>query len=297
MAERAAAIHDLGYKRYEGERRAQGTRYRVIARNVLGMAWRGWWRLRLWVIGSAMITVGGGVAMYMLGNQLVRAVQRQGVPVPAVDAVLPFTMSFFTSIAFVLSLTTAAAVIANDLRAGSFEFYFSRALRPLDYVLGKALGVASVLAIAVLAGPLTLALVRIGLSGSLSEIGDQLALVPRAAAAGAVATVGYALPALGFSALSHKRAHTMAAWAIFYVLIGQIAIGISFGTGNRLVAIVDLKRSVTTVTDWILGVRATGPAVPPVWAAAAMLGLLSATGLALVVWRVARAERRGLGGG
>ena len=37
----AAAIHDLGYKRYVGTRRPQSTRWRVLVKNVVSTSWRG----------------------------------------------------------------------------------------------------------------------------------------------------------------------------------------------------------------------------------------------------------------
>ena len=37
-------IHDLGYKRYVGERRARDTRWTVIMRHQVSTGWKTWWR-------------------------------------------------------------------------------------------------------------------------------------------------------------------------------------------------------------------------------------------------------------
>ena len=66
----AGQIHDLGYQRYLGPRRAQGTRWVVIARQQLGAAWRGWWRYKLWLIASVIATAIAIAVLYLLSNRL-----------------------------------------------------------------------------------------------------------------------------------------------------------------------------------------------------------------------------------
>ena len=56
------------------------------------------------------------------------------------DGVLPLSIPFFCRMAFVLSLTLGATIIANDTRSGAFTFYYVRSVRPRDYVLGKVAG-------------------------------------------------------------------------------------------------------------------------------------------------------------
>ena len=52
----AGQIHDLGYKRYVGSRRAVSTRWTVIMRHQIATAWAGWWRYKLWLVAAFLVT-------------------------------------------------------------------------------------------------------------------------------------------------------------------------------------------------------------------------------------------------
>ena len=56
MSERVAGatgtIHDQGYQRYRGERLPQSRRFLVIARNVMAVAWKSRWGVKLPVLGA-----------------------------------------------------------------------------------------------------------------------------------------------------------------------------------------------------------------------------------------------------
>ena len=60
-----AAIYDLGYKRYVGNRVAASSRWRVIMRNQLSTAWKGWWRLKFPLGTALMISLVAGAVMYV----------------------------------------------------------------------------------------------------------------------------------------------------------------------------------------------------------------------------------------
>ncbi|HTE49817.1 MAG TPA: hypothetical protein VK698_03020 [Kofleriaceae bacterium] len=296
----AAAIHDLGYKRYLGNRRPQSTRWRVLVKNVVTTSWRGWWRMKMWVIGCAVTTVAIGVPMYISRDRIFEELVRRGMTVRWSDALLPLSFRFFPWFAFILAAAGAAGAVARDLRAGAFEFYFSRPVRPIDYVLGKVVGSAMVVSTALLAGPFLLSLFRVGLARDLDEVLPALALVPRMLLVGMLGSVAYAVVALAFSSMSTRPRITTAMWAAFYLLFGSIAEGLAFALRTPDLAAISLPRAVEGFAFGLFQVSVPpgfGRLTPGIAASYGALLAYTAVGLIVLQIRVKRAERAGLGGG
>src|SRR5690606_16499841 len=148
------------------------------------------------------------------------------------DALVPFSFQFYSWFAFILGATVAAPQVARDLRAGAFEFYFSRPVRPVDYMLGKVAGIGLVMACALLAGPFLLSLFRVGLSREVDEILPTLAIVPRTALSGAVGAAAFAVVPLAISTLSARPRITVSIWVAFYFLFGGLVEALSHGLGQ-----------------------------------------------------------------
>ena len=295
----AAAIHDLGYKRYVGTRRPQSTRWRVLVKNVVATSWRGWWRMKVWVIGCAATTVGIGVPMYLSRNRIVEELVPGGMALRWADALLPLSFQFLHFFALILAATTAAGSVARDFRAGAFEFYFSRPVRPVDYVLGKVVGSTLVASAALLAGPLLLSLFRVGLSRDLDEVLATLGLVPRIALVGVMASLAYAVVPLAFSSLSTRPRITTAMWLAFYLLFGKTVEGLSFVMHLPDLAAISLPRAVEGFAFGLFQVTMPGFSrlTPGLAASYGSLLAYTAVGLAVLHVRVKQAERAGLGGG
>jgi ABC-type transport system involved in multi-copper enzyme maturation permease subunit len=292
-----AAIHDLGYKRYLGTRRPQSTRWRVIVKNLIATSWRGWWRMKVWMIGALLTTVGVGIPMYLSRHTVVRELQAKGFPMTWADALVPMSFSFFAWTAFTLATTIAAAQVARDLRASAFEFYFSRPVRPIDYVAGKVGGIGIIMLIALAAGPLLLSLFRVGLSDDMDEVMTTLALVPRTALVGVLAALAYAVVPLALSTLAPRPRITVAMWVGFYFIFGPIVEGLSFVMRAPDLAALNLPEAVTGLAHGLYGVPSMFGPMPSVAASAtALLGYI-ALGLFVLHWRVRSAERAGMGGG
>jgi len=118
----AAEIHDLGYTRYTGERVPPRQRYRVIARNLVGVAWRSRWVAKLAVIASIGITIAAGVAMYVLRSTLFETVRARGADIPRAEQIIFAADQFYELAAFILAVVWGCAAVANDLRLGAFQF-------------------------------------------------------------------------------------------------------------------------------------------------------------------------------
>lgn len=290
-----AAIHDLGYKRYVGTRRPQSTRWRVIVKNVLSTSWRGWWRMKVWMIGVLLTTVGFGIPMYISRHELVRQLAREGVPMTWVERLVPQSFAFFSWSAFILATTVASAQVARDLRAGAFEFYFSRPVRPLDYVAGKVGGLVVIMFLALGAGPVLLSLFRATLSDSLDEALTALALVPRTLLVGLVAAAAYAVVPLALSALAPRPRITVAIWVGYYFVFGGMVVALAAALHLRALTALILPNAVVSLAYGMYEVPFPGGAglAPSV---AALVGL-TALGIVALHWRIRSAERAGMGGG
>jgi hypothetical protein len=298
----AAAIHDLGYKRYLGSRRPQSTRWRVLVKNTLSTSWRGWWRMKAWVIGCAITTFGFGVPIFIAHDKVFEELMKSGLATRWADELLLTSFRVFGWLAFILCATTSAGAVARDLRAGAFEFYFSRPVRTVDYALGKVVGSVLVAGTALLAGPLLLGLFRVGLSRSLDDVPHGLSLVPRIALVGVVGAIAYGSLALAFSSLSTRPRITVAMWCGFYILFGVVIEGIALALRMPDLAALSLPRA---MFGFGAGLFEAGPSILPgfhdnppglVPSCAALAGY-ALLGLVVLQIRVKLAERAGLGGG
>ena len=295
-----AAIHDLGYKRYVGTRRPQSTRWRVIVKNLVATSWRGWWRMKLWVIGAIMTTVGVAVPMYISRDEMFEELLRGGVAMKFTDAMVAMSYQFYPWWGFLLASTIAAGAVARDLRAGAFEFYFSRPVRPIDYLAGKVAGVFLIMSLAMAAGPLLLSFFRVGLSRDLDEVWPNLAVVPKVAVIGLVSSLAYAVVPLALSTLAARPRITIAIWVFFYFLFGGLMEGLAFGLHIPDLGAVSLPNAVRSFAWGVLDVELPmrGPHELPSVAASlcALLGYV-ALGLAVLHVRLRAAEKAGMGGG
>jgi ABC-type transport system involved in multi-copper enzyme maturation permease subunit len=293
----AGTIHDLGYKRYIGTRRAPSTRWRVIARHQLAISWKTWWRFKS-ALGLAVITtfIAGGF-LYFWKNTLSRLLERGGVQLKLGDAVIPQSIEWYCRVGFVSSLLIGAGIVAGDVSSGAFTFYFARSVRPRDYVLGKLAGLGMLTAAIVFAGPLLLAALRLGLSDSTDELVENLHIVPKTLAVAGLATLVYTVVPLGFSALVANRRYALAMWAAYYLVVGFMAVLLGF-ISTGAVAALDLPTAIQSVArsmfdvDFRFGRRID---VPPAAALVSIFAHVTAA-IAIVWWSVSRAQKTGVGG-
>ena len=290
----AGTVRDLGYTPYDGPRRAQSTRYRTIASDLIRSSWRGFWRMKAWAITTAITVFVIGAIMYVLEGtgDLLRA----GMLIPRSEEMVMQSFDYLSLSAFFLSLTVLSSTVCDDLRTGAFVFYFARPLRPADYVAGKLLGSVVIMAMIFVAGPLFLALFRIGLAGS-GEIVASIPVLPRTLVMGLIATAVFAVVPLAFSATSSRRRYAVSLWAAFYLVLGPIAMQIAQATDIAALASFNIPSSLDALSFAIYGVQPTrGPILPPSWLAALVMAGYVAGSLGFVYWRVSSAERAGLGG-
>lgn len=291
-----SVIHDLGYARYAGERRSPTTLWRVIMRQHLAYAWKTRWRYKPWLGAALIVTMIVGAFMYLQTHETIRMLKAMGASVRWIDGALPLAYEYYRMTAFMVSMTIGAAVIARDQETGAFTFYFSRPVRPLDYVLGKLAGQLVLTGLIFLAGPLALALFRIGLSETSAEALDQLVLVPKVLLVGGLASCAYAALPLAVSALAGRRTLALGLWAAYYIVGVSTIAAIGAFTWAPLMA-VDPAASVTAVAFATFDVGVGGADnLPPAWAAILSLAAQAAGAVALLVRQVARQAAGAVGG-
>jgi hypothetical protein len=290
-------IHDLGYKRYVGNRRSVATRWTVILRHQLATSWKTWWRFKIWLVAGAMSTAVAAGVLYFASGKMIRLFSGlRGETIQIADGIIPLSTQWYCKIGFIISLTLGASVVAGDVQSGAFTFYFARSLRPRDYVAGKLAGLAIAMSLVMAVGPLALAGVRLGLSDDHDQLIALLPVVPKAIAIGVLGTLTYAAVPLGFSAVVASRRHAIALWAVYYIVIGSMAQQLG-RVINPAIGALDLAASLGAIAHAMFGVQIIGRgSEPPVTAALISIAVHIAAATAVAFWRVRRAQQTGVGG-
>jgi len=292
-------IHDLGYKRYGGTRLDQSTRWRVITREQIANGWKKWWRYKA-ALGGAVITacIAGGL-MFFTTNKTIRGFgsTANDLALSFADGVVPLSVSFFCRMAFVLSLTLGATIIANDTQSGAFTFYYVRSVRPRDYVLGKLAGYGFLVATIVLIGPLTIACFRLGLSDDTDQLVGYLMILPKIIAVGLVATLAYTAIPLAISAIVPNRRYALALWAAYYLIVGSIGQALGAKTGSPAAAI-DIQTALQAFTLDLFDLKILRGDPNGLSGTTAVIALLvqGAVAIGIIWFQVSRDQRSGVGG-
>ncbi len=295
---RKAAIHDLGYQRYVGTRKPQRTRYQVIVRNLVGMSWQGWVRYKLPLAIATSIMIGIGVGIYFSRHKLFTESPMGGQVRSIADSLIPQSFTYLGFVALIVSLTVLAGAISRDLKAGAFEFYFSRPVRPLDYVVGKVVGSFVLLAPILLVAPVLLTVYRMAMTGDVDQIVDTLPWIPKALLVGVVATLAHGCLALACGALSKNPRYAVAGYGAIILVLGNIIRGVAHATHTPSLAALNLPSAITGFAsgvfevDFLFGTRA-----PTLSASAISLAGYIVVCVFIIFYRVRAAQRAGMGGG
>jgi hypothetical protein len=289
-------IHDLGYEAYRGPRMPPSRRFLVIARNVFAVAWQSRWGVKVPLIYAVAVTLAASVVMYVVRDRLFEMVRERGAPIPRAEQIIFFAWTFLRLAGYILAAIVACAAVANDLRMGAFQFYFSRPLRPRDYVLGKLLGVTLVVGVPMFCGPVLLGLVRLLFADSLGQATQLLPILPRAGLLGILGTAALSLPAMALGAVLAKRQPAQALFVVYFVVLSTAAIAMAEFLHVPELSLLSIGADVEIIGRALFGVaRETWQ--PDPWLAGGTLAVICGSSLAAIWWRVARAETASLGGG
>jgi ABC-2 type transport system permease protein len=292
-------IHDIGYKRYVGPRRSAATRWRVIMRHQIAMGWKKWWRYKLALFFAVITMFITGGFIYFAGGRLLRGFGARSAElmVTLADSALPLSIRFFCMAAFVLTLTLGATIVASDNQSGAFTFYYVRSIRPRDYVIGKLAGFGTLVASIMLVPPLLLACFRLGMYDTLDEMLANLDILPKAIAVGGLATLAYTAVPLALSSFVGKPRYALALWAAYYVIVGNMAFGISHATTPGIAAL-DIPSALITVSFHLFDLHPLLRGFGKMSLDQAVIGLVvqSAVAVAILWFQVSRDQKTGVGG-
>lgn len=287
-------VHDLGYKRYVGTRRPQGTRWQVIARNQGAYAWKTWWRFKSPMLMAIIATFIAGAVMYVSQNSFIKALTSARGGVTFADGVLPIALTWYFRIAFIFSMTLTASIIATDVGSGAFTFYFARAVRVRDYVIGKLVAMFVATAALTLVGPLLLASLRVGLSENTDEVLRTLPLLGKALIVGVLAALAYSAIPLGISSLFSKRRQAVGMWTSYYLIIGTVFLAIGHD-GPDAIAALDIPTALAAISFNLFDVKMRGFNDISLGTAVVVLGAQIAAAIALIAYRVRASASVGVG--
>jgi len=291
------SIRDLGYKRYAGGRRPQSTRWQVIVRNQVSQAWKTWWRYKMalgWAIVVALVV---GAMMYIGRALPLPQGGKWGILGNVLDGLPPLAVPWLCRAAFLVGLTVAAGTIAGDAQVGAFTFYFSRPVRPIDYVLGKMVGVFLLMFLIIGAPLVALTAFRCGLADDSAELMRCLPMVGKALVVGVLGAAVFAAVPVGLSATVGRRRNAIAVWATYYLVVGSMMHGIGIAAAPAVKAF-DLLVAVQSVGRHLFDVQFLPgmlDSAPLGWALAS-IGLHIAAGFALAWWQVSDRAHAGVGG-
>jgi hypothetical protein len=288
-----AEIYDLGYKRYAGPRRPQSARWRVIMRHQISSAWRGWWRYKLAVGLAVIATVTSAIVMLVYQNKAVGLFSTGGIRMA--ETVVPLATLVYGKLAMIVSFTISASAISEDVSSGAFMFYFVRSTRPMDYVLGKLAGLYLLIVPIMVIGPLVLGGVQIALTPEGQDAMQQLGTLPRALCVGLLGSLIYSAIPLGISAMTRGRMIPLGAWAIYYILLGQIGGGLAIFVWAPL-GVLDLAGSLSQVSMAVYGLKLKQFAVAPTWVMVAAIVVPAVVSVVVAAYKVKHAADNGVGG-
>ncbi len=296
---RRAAVHDLGYRRYLGSRRPQRTRWKAVVKNMLKMAWKGWWQAKAWIVGAASVIFTLGFVMTLaidkLGTLTSMTEGGQSKLTSALNTGLAQAFQWLPWMAFVLTMTTLARTVARDRQAGAFEFYFSRPVRPIDYVVGKLVGAAILVGAQLLVGPLLLAIFRVGIDWDHIETTWQV--IPQTLLIGLVATAFFATVPLALSSLVGKPRSGLILWAVLWVLVSGIARALANQTEIETFYALDPYGLILGATYGFYGIKEFAfRSLPSLSLSLVGLAIYCVTAIAILYWRVRANAQTGIGG-
>ncbi len=286
-AAKEGAILDRGYTPYTGRYTPDAARWKVIAARMLRMSARQWWAILL-LIATVIPLLVAAVQMWIMSK--LYAMAPPGVEVTSPDHFVMLPWGTMT-LAFLIALFAGAGQVADDTRAGAFQFYFARPVTRDQYLVGKVVPVVVLTMFIALVPALLLSLLRLALLPSSAEVVKKLPLVGATLIIGTVEALALAIPAVAISSLSRRRAYVQGGYAILYLLpwiVGGIFVKVTRSAWPALFSVpAHLENLARFVYRQPL---AEGERALPVWISAAFVAALVAGSLALLRKRLASVE-------
>ncbi len=284
-------IRDRGYKPYEGKL-LDGGRWSLIWGRMLKMTARQPWVLVALII-SALPAVVYAVIM-LVQAKMYNVLSGQGMAVPSPDyRVYQLIVEPYGTLlcAFLCAMFAGGGAVADDARAGTFQFYFARPVSREHYLVGKLLPPVTLVAIIALVPAILISILRIAITRDTSEALTELVLPLRALALGSIEALALGVPVVALSSLSRGRGYVQGAFAALFTLpwiLGAIFVGV---TRTPWPAILSIPAHLQNLGHFLFALPYDeGDRPLPVWLSAAVLGALVVGSIAILRRRLAAVE-------
>ena len=287
VAAKEGTILDRGYTPYTGRYTPDASRWKVIASRMLRMSARQWWAILL-MIATVIPLLVSAVQMWIMSK--VAALAPPGSPLPSPDSYVMLPWGTMT-LAFLIALFAGAGQVADDTRAGAFQFYFARPVTRDQYLVGKVVPVVVLTMFIALVPSLLLSLLRLALLPNGDEVLKKLPLVGGSLIIGTIEALVLAVPAVAISSLSRRRAYVQGGYAILYLLpwiVGGIFVRV---TRSAWPALFSVPAHLENLARFVFRQPLEeGQRALPVWISAAFVALLVAGSFALLRKRLSAVE-------
>ncbi len=290
-------IHDLGYGAYSGPRSGPWTRTWIIAREVFRVGWKNpWLRRCMWM--SFMVVAVWGVIIFIQGqNQGIAQLEQAKAFLPKKDTYVMWAVT--RSLVFIGVLAGAivgAGAVSDDLRAGAFQFYFARPLRPQQYVVGKLLGVVMAIGLVVAVPAVGLASVRVVMETHVEVMVRALGVIPRTLALAGVVTLALAALAVLMSSLTPRKIYAQASYTLLLFISFAIALPLAKVSNNVKLRVISLRDAVEGLGYGLFQKWTFDRTWAPPWQTSLIMLLCVFGGASLaLLWRIRRVELSSLG--
>lgn len=227
----ASPIADLTYRNYDGPLKTHSARFWIVSLAGIRMALK---KKGFWIIAALSLIPYFIVAITMYvqsrSQSLVggQGVNPLNIPLPGQKYSSQFFQAFpFQSFfLFILTLLVGTGSIASDNQTNALQVYLSKPITKGDYLLGKWIGIFTVLFVVALAPALFLYLYCLGSYTSEGFLKSEPWLIFRIIGACAVPAAVYSGLMVGFSAWSKTPRMAGAFFAGFYFIAQTVAAAI-----------------------------------------------------------------------
>jgi ABC-type transport system involved in multi-copper enzyme maturation permease subunit len=199
-------LDPIGYRAWKGERSEHGRRFLVIADQVIREKLDSLWLIAVLALGTMLV--------HMFSIILMSITPHLSLTETAMADV--FKGPLFYLFTVILVAMVCSDLIAEDMRSRSLTLYMSRALRPENYLAGKALGALAVVSIFTLLPPFIMA-IAVTATQTGGDYLASLGVIVRALVASILATLFLVPLGLMLSSLTTRK--TYAAVGTFMVIV------------------------------------------------------------------------------
>ncbi|HEY7791299.1 MAG TPA: ABC transporter permease subunit [Vicinamibacterales bacterium] len=275
------AIHDQGYRRYEGRRLPRGTAWAVIASTGIRMLLR----------RKAMVLL----LLLAWLPFLIRAVQIYAASsFPQASFLAPTAQTFHEFLeqqlifVFFVTVFAGSGLIAGDRRTNALQVYLAHPLTRAEYVAGKAATLGALLLFVTWVPGILLLLVQMAFAGNMAFIGRNLFLFPAITVFAWLECLVFTLAMLALSSLSKSSRFVAILYTALLLFSQVIALVLTAATGGTMLSWVSWSADLTRVGDVIFR-------LPPQYEMGWLVALLMIVGLiaasvGVLAWRVRGVE-------